>query len=336
MRLFLKSLLSSFVLFALFSVAVYFEYQRFISTPLLLPDTTYRYTVTKGSHLQKISRDISDAGLSNFPPEYLTFYGRLEKKAHLIKAGEYLIQPNTTLPQLLEQLIKGDVIQYSITIIEGIKSQHLIDMLITDKRLTHTLSSTLLSDVMKEIGKAEHHGEGVFLPETYFFTAGTSDKDILQRAFNMMTETLQKEWNDKAEGLPYKTPYEALIMASIIEKETGIAEERTAISGVFFRRLQKGMRLQTDPTVIYGMGEHYNGNIRRKDLRKDTLYNTYTRFGLPPTPIALPSKESLYAALHPAAGKSLYFVATGSEGRHQFSNTLIAHNKAVRKYQLKK
>jgi UPF0755 protein len=180
-----------------------------------------------------------------------------------------------------------------------------------------------------------NHGEGEFAPETYHFTSGTSDTQILSRAHSLMTTTLEEAWKNKAEDLPYKTPYEALIMASIIEKESGIAEERTQIAGVFVRRLELGMRLQTDPTVIYGLGTNFDGDLRRKDLTTDTPYNTYTRNGLPPTPIALPSKESIIAALHPQTGKSLFFVATGHEGRHIFSANLADHNKAVRQYQLK-
>jgi len=254
----------------------------------------------------------------------------------LIKTGEYKIVAGTTLPQLLNQFIAGQVIQYQFTIIEGMTAQQLINSIAEDKRLIHSLEETALVEVMESLNLSQQHGEGEFSPETYNFTAGTTDVALLQRAHDLMSETLAQEWNDRAENLPYKSAYEALIMASIIEKETGIAEERSEIAGVFIRRLNKGMRLQTDPTVIYGMGESYKGNIRRKDLRTDTPYNTYTRSGLPPTPIALPSKAAIHAALHPKAGKSLYFVATGHEGRHVFSNTLTAHNKAVRKYQLKK
>ena len=336
MRLLLKLSLGLIVLLVAAAILANYEYQRFITTSLNICDEGYSYTVEQGSNLQKISRDLHALELSGFPPEYLYFYGRLEEKAHLIKAGEYLIEANTTLPQLLDQFIAGQVVQYSFTIIEGTSSQQLVDMVIADERLVKTLTKTKLADVMVEIGQEKHHGEGEFMPETYFFTAGTTDKELLQRAHKMMRVSLDEMWENKADNLPYKTAYEALIMASIIEKETGIAEERPEISGVFVRRLYKGMRLQTDPTVIYGMGEQYKGNIRRKDLTTDTPYNTYTRFGLPPTPIALPSKEAIDAALHPKDGKSLYFVATKSEGRHKFSNTLTDHNKAVRKYQLKK
>ena len=332
MRLFLSSILFLVII----AGAGLYEYQRFTSTPLNLAEDGNVITVKSGSNLQKVSKELTQKGLSDFHPYYLYIYGRLVEKSHLIKAGEFLILPNTTLPELLEQLINGQVIQYPLTIVEGLTAQQLIEIVSNDKRLVSTLENTKLTAVMADINKPDNHGEGEFLPETYYFTAGMTDKDILSRAHQDMTRYLEKAWQNKADKLPYKTSYEALIMASIIERETGIAEERAEIAGVFVRRLNKGMRLQTDPTVIYGMGDKYKGNIRRKDLRTDTPYNTYTRYGLPPTPIALPSKESIDAALHPAEGKSLYFVATGSEGRHAFSNTLTAHNKAVRKYQLKK
>jgi len=336
MRLLIKTIIVLVLIVIIAFTIIWTQYQKFLTTPLQIGEEGYVYTVENGSNLLKISEDIQSAGLSSLPAKYLYIYGRLEQKAHLIKAGEYLIKQGTTLPQLLDQLISGQVIQYSFTIIEGSTSQQLINMIVADPRLTKTLTDTSLAQVMIAIGQPDNHGEGEFAPETYYFVAGTSDKEMLNRAHQLMTSTLENAWQNKAEDLPYKTAYEALIMASIIEKETGIAEERAEISGVFVRRLQKGMRLQTDPTVIYGMGEKYDGNIRRKDLTTDTPYNTYTRHGLPPTPIALPSKEAIEAALHPALGKSLYFVATGQDGRHIFSNNLKAHNKAVRKYQLKK
>ncbi|NOQ94078.1 MAG: endolytic transglycosylase MltG [Methylophaga sp.] len=335
MRLITKLLIMGILFLSVATIVINYEHDRFKASFLNVPKDGFVYTVKPGSNLKQISRDLKNAGISPFPVDYLYIYGRLQNKAHLIKTGEYLIKENTTLPELLEQLTSGKVIQYAFTIVEGLNSQQLIDMLINDSRIKKTLTETDLASVMVAIEYAGH-GEGEFLPETYFFTAGTSDKQLLQRAHQLMTSVLDDAWKNKAENLPYKTKYDALIMASIIEKETGIAEERAQIAGVFVRRLEKGMRLQTDPTVIYGMGEQYKGNIRRKDLRKDTPYNTYTRYGLPPTPIALPSKEAIHAALHPADGKSLYFVATGQDGRHIFSNTLTAHNKAVRKYQLKK
>ncbi|RLA05659.1 MAG: endolytic transglycosylase MltG [Gammaproteobacteria bacterium] len=336
MNLRVKILLSLTLILIMVLAVLWNQYQNFMTTPLQVSEDGYVYNVETGSNLRRISQDLHNAGVSELPMLYLPIYGRIEGTAHLIKTGEYLIKPDTTLPQLLKQLIGGQVVQYPFTIVEGMTAQQLINMIASDERFTKIITDISLSSVMIAIGQPDNHGEGEFSPETYYFAAGTTDKDMLIRAHKLMTLNLEQAWENKADKLPYKIPYEALIMASIIEKETGIAEERAQISGVFVRRLNKGMRLQTDPTVIYGMGEQYDGNIRRKDLKKDTPYNTYTRYGLPPTPIALPSKESIEAALHPAEGKSLYFVATGKDGRHVFSNTLQAHNKAVRQYQLKK
>jgi UPF0755 protein len=224
------------------------------------------------------------------------------------------------------------VVQYSLTIVEGMTLQQLLEQL---KQHRAIISNTEPQTLAKQLGISHSSAEGWFLPETYAFPANTQDLGFLQRAYQKMQTVLNQEWQQRAADLPYKTPYEALIMASIIEKETAAAEERAKIAGVFVRRLEKGMRLQTDPTVIYGMGAQFDGNLRRKDLRKDTPYNTYTRKGLPPTPICLPGKASIHAALHPEQGEELYFVATGKDGKHVFSKTLTEHNKAVRRYQLK-
>lgn len=335
MSLVKKLLLALLVIVAVSGFWLWQQYQAFLTEPVTI-DTDIVYHVEPGSSLMKISNDLYTNGITNKNPYWLYGYARYKNKAHLIKAGEFSITTGTTLPELLEQFIEGKVVQYPFTIVEGMTAQQLIDMVANDDRFIKTLTNYDLAAVMTELGFPDNHGEGEFAPETYHFSSGTRDIDILKRAHDLMTRTLEQAWQQKAEKLPYKTPYQALIMASIIEKETGIAEERPEIAGVFVRRLQKGMRLQTDPTVIYGMGSNYNGNIRRKDLRTDTPYNTYTRSGLPPTPIALPSKAAIEAALHPADGKSLYFVAMGQEGRHVFSNTLTEHNRAVRKYQLKK
>lgn len=333
MRIALKFFL---FLVVLIIATVSYEYHRFVTIPISLNNPSESFTIESGTNLLQISKKLTSSQISQFPPYYLYLYGRLTNQAHLIKAGQYTISHTNTLPELLTQFIEGKVIQHSFTIIEGMTAQMLIDKVVADTRLTQTLKATDLKSVMHALGKAEHHGEGEFAPETYYFQKGTTDLDILQRAHDLMMDNLNEAWANKAKDLPYKTPYEALVMASIIEKETGIAEERPEISGVFIRRLNKGMRLQTDPTVIYGLGNTFNGNLTRKHLTTDTPYNTYTRFGLPPTPIALPSKAAIEAALNPKPGKSLYFVATGKEGRHYFSKTLEEHNNAVRKYQLKK
>ncbi|HAQ50096.1 MAG TPA: endolytic transglycosylase MltG [Gammaproteobacteria bacterium] len=316
---------------------ILYEYHRFthytIKHQQVVPQT---FIITPGSSLYQVSHQLSLRQYHPFPPYYLYFYGRYQQQAHLIKAGEYTLPEETTLPELFALFVAGRVKQHSFTIIEGTTSQQLLTKIANDKRFKHVLPSSQLAEVMPLLTDKASHGEGEFAADTYYFPLNTTDKAFLQRAYHRQYAILMSEWPNRAKDLPYKTPYEALIMASIIEKETGIAEERPEISGVFVRRLKKGMRLQTDPTVIYGMGERYQGNIRSRDLTRDTPYNTYTRYGLPPSPIAIPSQEAIYAALHPAKGKSLYFVATGKEGRHAFSNTLIEHNRAVRRYQLKK
>jgi UPF0755 protein len=331
-KFFLLGLLVAFVL----SMMIWLQYQKFVTEPLNVAQQGVIYEVKSGSNLASISSELTELGLSSFPKQYFYYYGRFLGKANYIKAGQYRILPNTTLPELLEQFIKGDVIQYPFTIIEGMTAQQVFSLIQLDSRFTHTLKNTSLDDLMTMLGHEGINPEGQFAPETYYFSANSSDFELLKRANSMMTEFLSSSWENRADNLPYNSPYEALIMASIIEKETGIAEERAQIAGVFVRRLNKGMRLQTDPTVIYGLGDEFNGNLRKHHLRTDTVYNTYTRYGLPPSPIALPSKEAIVAALHPKDGTSLYFVATGKEGRHVFSNTLKAHNQAVRKYQLKK
>jgi UPF0755 protein len=333
MRLLLKLLA---VLLIVVSVAIFNEYQRFLTTPINIESTDTTFNIQSGTNLQQVSRRLTEQGITSFPASYLYWFSRYKKSAHKIKAGEYKLTPTLTLPEVLALFVKGDVVQHSFTIIEGMTSQQLLAAIASDNRFIQTLKVTDSKTIMQVLDGNDRHGEGEFAPETYYFSAGTTDKAILMRAYQLMQKTLAEAWKNKAENIPYKTPYEALIMASIIEKETGIAEERPEISGVFVRRLRKGMRLQTDPTVIYGMGDKYKGNIRRKDLTTDTVYNTYTRYGLPPSPIALPSKAAIQAALNPAEGTSLYFVATGNEGRHVFSDTLVQHNKAVRQYQLKK
>jgi UPF0755 protein len=334
MRLFLKLLLP--VLLIIVGVAIFNEYQRFLTTPINIEPTNTSFNIQSGANLQQVSRQLAEQGITPFPASYLYWYARYKDSAHKIKAGEYRLTSTLTLPDVLALFIKGDVVQHSFTIIEGMTSQQVLAAIASDNRFIQTIETTDLKTVMQMLDGNGRHGEGEFAPETYYFSAGTTDKAILMRAFQLMQKTLAEAWQNKAEKLLYKTPYEALIMASIIEKESGIAEERPEIAGVFVRRLRMGMRLQADPTVIYGMGEKYKGNIRRKDLTTDTVYNTYTRYGLPPSPIALPSKAAIQAALNPSEGTSLYFVATGHEGRHVFSDTLVQHNKAVRQYQLKK
>jgi UPF0755 protein len=258
---------------------------------------------------------------------------RIDGSAARIQAGEYLLPTGMAPPGLMRMLVRGEVVQHSLTIIEGWTFQQMMSAIQSHPMLKRTLADASGPGVMAVMAEAGLEPEGWFYPDTYRFPRDTTDVEFLRRAFRNMQQRLELEWEARAEGLPLKTPYEALILASLIERETAVPAERTRIAGVFIRRLQKGMRLQTDPTVIYGMGDAYQGKIRWRDLRADTPYNTYTRHGLPPTPIAMPSGASIRAALNPADGNELYFVSRG-DGSHQFSATLQEHNAAVRRYQL--
>ena len=312
------------------------DYQRFLKTPLINSDAGLEYHLPAGTSLRQVAADFGWLGLWNSKqdPYWFRLIARKHKLAHRIQTGEYRF-PNGSLPlQVLQQLASGKVTQYTVTLVEGLNFRDMRRALEQHPKLVAILEGMDPDQLMDVLGLPESNPEGLFLAETYQFRAGSTDVAILKRAYQAMQTLLQREWQQRDPKLPYKTPYEALIMASIIEKETALPEERPRIAGVFVRRLNKGMRLQTDPTVIYGLGEDFNGNLRRKDLRTDTPYNTYTRNGLPPTPIATPGPDSIHAALHPASGNALYFVASGNGG-HQFSTTLKQHNQAVRRYQLK-
>ncbi|MGH8561873.1 MAG: endolytic transglycosylase MltG [Nevskiales bacterium] len=264
----------------------------------------------------------------------MRLYAQLSGKATQLKVGEYRISPGMTARQLIEGLVSGRAYQHALTLIEGWTFEQMMNAVAQAPALRQTLTDTSGATVMQALGRAGEHPEGRFYPDTYHFPGGMSDVDFLRRAYNTMTQILEREWQRRAADLPLNSPYEALVLASIVEKETGQPQERAQIAGVFTRRLKLGMLLQTDPTVIYGMGSAYDGNIRLTDLKRDTPYNSYTRAGLTPTPICLPGRDAIHAALHPAAGDSLYFVAKG-DGSHQFSASLEAHNQAVRKFQLK-
>lgn len=262
---------------------------------------------------------------------------RLYGKNVLIKTGEYEVNGYYSRVQLFDLLGSGLSKQYPITLIEGSTFKEIVRSLEDSENLKGFTIDTAEFEFLDNAEVArlggERNPEGWLLPETYYFSSQSTFQDVLRRSHHAMLDRLQREWEARAKDLPLDSPYEALILASIIEKESGHIDEREKIAGVFVRRLQKGMRLQTDPTVIYGMGDSYKGNITRRDLKRDTPYNTYTRFGLPPTPIAMPGLASIKAALHPAEGSSLYFVAKG-DGSHVFSDTLEEHNRAVREYQI--
>lgn len=328
-------LLMLLVLLAVLVALVALErYREFSNAALDIPDQEMLYSVPPGSSLNKLAYDLHKRNIISYPRLFILL-GREMEAARRLQAGEYILQQGLTPRTLLELLVEGKVNQYELTLIEGHSFKEMLQRVQADPVLVQTLSDETDAEIMSFLEQPEQHPEGRFLPDTYYFTRGMTDLEFLKRAWQAMNDELTIAWEGREEGLPLQTPEEALILASIVEKETGVAEERPVIAGVFVRRLQKGMRLQTDPTVIYGIGDAYDGNIRKRDLLKDTPYNTYTRAGLPPTPIAMPGADAIHAVLHPARGKSLYFVSMG-EGRHYFSATLKQHNLAVDKFQKKK
>lgn len=305
---------------------------RELQAPLPVPAEGMTYEIRSGAALATVSRELAHAGLLAYP-QLFNWYGRLSGKAGEIRAGEYLLQPGLSAVELMQKFTVGDVHLYSFTIVEGWTFRELLQALSANEAVQATMAYEDWRGLLDELGADYSHPEGLFLPETYRFPKGISDRQLLKQAYELMQEALAEEWADRAVALPIDTPYEALILASIVEKETARADERPRIAGVFVRRLQKRMRLQTDPTVIYGIGPTFNGNLTRRDLRTDTEYNTYTRRGLPPTPIALPGRAAIRAALHPADGDELFFVATGlGDGSHKFSTTKDEHDAAVREY----
>lgn len=306
----------------------YLQYKQNIEYIFTL-ETPQIIDFPRGSTIQSLNQSLKAYGYNN--QWVLPLYGRLTGKAQRLQAGTYLLEPNTTLKAFIDKIEQGDVIRLEIRIIEGTRSTQLLEQLKNTPYLTHELTGKTEAEIAKLLN-IDGSLEGQFLPNTYQHHYGESDLNLLKRMHQALNDTLEQAWQNRAENSnQIKTPYEALILASIIEKETALHSEREQISGVFHRRLQKNMRLQTDPTVIYGMGERYQGTIYRSDLERDTPYNTYTRHGLPPTPIALASKASIEAALHPDQGQSLYFVADG-KGGHTFSNTYQEHQKAVAQY----
>ncbi len=313
------------------ATAGWWYFQRWLVTPLNIDAQGYSYELTQGQSLSHLANDLGTKNILDYP-RLLRLYARFTN-ANKVHAGEYFFAPGTTPESLLEKLKKGDVVLYQVTFVEGWTFKQALAALEKSPSIRHELTGKTDKEQLALLGLSIAHPEGWFFPDTYSFSRNTSDVEILQKSFRKMESLLNTEWEKRAANLPYKSAYEALIMASIIERETGHHSERDQIAGVFVRRLQRGMKLQTDPTVIYGMGDSYRGRITRKNLEEATPYNTYTIDGLPPTPIALPSAASIKAALNPAAGDTLYFVAKG-DGTSEFSATLDAHNQAVRRYQL--
>lgn len=308
------------------------DLQRSLDQPITLDADSELFVIERGSSLSGLASRFAQAGWIKHP-YYLRFEARRLGIGGRIQAGLYEIPGGATPRELLRKFVAGDVKTFTITFIEGTTFQEMRGVLARHPHLQQTLQEHDTSDILARVAPGLDHPEGWFFPSTYRFSAGQSDADILRRAHARLVEILDRHWVERRPELPYAKPADALIMASIIEKETGRAEERAMIAGVFVRRLEKGMKLQTDPTVIYGIGDAFDGNLRRTDLETDTPYNTYTRPGLPPTPIAMPGEAAIHAALNPAAGDALYFVGKG-DGSHVFSRTLAEHNAAVRRYQL--
>ncbi|HEY3643991.1 MAG TPA: endolytic transglycosylase MltG [Gammaproteobacteria bacterium] len=310
------------------------QYWRWVKQPLPIGAQAVDVEVMPGESLHHVAQEFADKGILVHAWDLVT-YARLHEASHGLRAGEYSIEPGTTVAGLLDLLRSGKVVMHSLTLVEGWNITEVMAAVEQDPNLKHTLTGHLTPALLAHALDLDAVSpEGMLMPDTYQFPRGTSDVAFLKRAHEAEQQELEKQWADRAPDLPYSKPYEALIMASIVEKETGQPLERGKIAGVFVRRLQKGMKLQTDPSVIYGLGEAYDGDITLKDLRTDTPYNTYTRYGLTPTPICMPGRAALAAALHPEAGNALYFVARG-DGTHQFSATLKQQNEAVAKYQLK-
>lgn len=336
-KLFNKGLPAIFTIASIvFLVAFYFSAKIYseMNTELALsePETII---FTRGSSVRSLANQLIDKGLLE-NRNYFLIWGKLTRQETRLQAGEYIIPPGITLAGLLDKMTAGDIVQHEIALIEGYTFRQILETIQQSPVITSKLQGLSDEEIMKALGHEGEHPEGRFYPDTYYVSRGVTDLELLTRAYDQMAVVLQEEWQQREEDLPLKTAYEALILASIVEKESAIAEERPLIAGLFVNRLRKNMRLQTDPTVIYGI-ENYDGDIRFKDLRKDTPYNTYTRHGLPPTPIALAGREAIHATLHPEKTNYLYFVAYGDgSGKHVFSTNLKDHEKAVDQYQRKK
>jgi len=315
------------------AILVWKTVDRWMDRPMAL-QSELQVAIPEGGNLTQLVKELRDTGVLKHP-NWLRFHARLSGAANHVRAGEYLLLPGLTPRELLRKLIAGDVVVYSVTLVEGMTVDQVLVRLWEQPKLQRTLGNvdadSLLTALQIDSGFAS--AEGVFFPDTYNYSLGASEASILLAAHKRMQLVLEEEWTRRAEDLPYRSSYEALIMASLVEKETGVGSERPDIAGVFVRRLRLGMLLQTDPTVIYGLGTRFTGNLTREHLRTPGRYNTYLSRGLLPTPIALPGRAAIHAALHPADGDTLYFVARG-DGSHHFSATLSEHNAAVRKYQV--
>jgi UPF0755 protein len=327
-----RAALALLVVAALAVLVAYGQLQRWLDAPLAVEGAAASIEIPRGQPLVTTARELAARGVLTHP-RWLQAYARATGADARIKAGEYAIEPGTTPRTLLVLLESGKVVQHSVTLVEGWTFREARRAIAQEPHLRHTLDGQDDAVVMAALGEPGQHPEGRFFPDTYLFGKGTTDLEILRQAHARMRDELATAWAARAADLPFDSPDEALVLASLIEKETALASERPRIAGVFTTRLRKGMRLQTDPTVIYGLGARFDGNLRRADLERDGPYNTYTRAGLPPTPIALPGADALRAAVNPDERGDLYFVATGlPDGSHEFTRTLAAHEAAVRRY----
>lgn len=328
MKTLIKRVLVLAVLFALVSAGglIWYGNQalRFEPLPKIV-------NVPTGTHLRSLGAILEREGVIG-NAQVFWLMGRVMGKGGTLKAGAYSLDKPLTPLELLDKIERGEIFQATVRFIEGWNWREIRAVLAAQPLLINESASMSNAELLRAIGAEETHPEGLLFPDTYFFAPHTSDIKVLRRAYRLQHEKLMAAWEKRAAGLPYRTPYEALIMASIVEKETGAAFERPQIAGVFLNRIRLGMRLQTDPTVIYGVGERFDGNLRKIDLQTDTPYNTYTRAGLPPTPIAMPSEAAILATLNPAKTEALYFVSRG-DGTHVFSSNLDAHNQAVNRFQ---
>lgn len=327
-------IVASAAIFAIFVAAALFAY-RALFAEIAIPSiesTPVKIEVVAGSSLSRVATELAEAGYLTSPTAFKV-WARLQGVENSIQIGEYELQSGITPAQLLDKIVRGESVQYRVTLVEGWTFQQALDAIWGEENISRRLNNSTAAEIASRMNLDYENPEGLLYPDTYFFTKGTTDIELLLRANERLGTILSQAWESRLGALPYANSYEALTMASIIEKESASNSERGLIAAVFITRLEQGMRLQSDPTTIYGMGDRYDGNIRRADLSEETPYNTYRIDGLPPTPIALSGAASINAALNPAAADFLYFVARG-DGSHQFSRTLEEHNAAVREYQL--
>lgn len=329
----IKKLFSLSLIVVLLAIAILvIQLLNFQHSQIVVPEASQIFMIDPGSNIKAIAEDLTRRKIIEDPWLFILL-AKLKDVETRVRAGEYRIEAGQTPDDLLETFTTGKSIQYSFTVIEGWSFRQMMKAIATDPILVQTLQGKDDTEIMQVIGHPDQHPEGLFFPDTYRFPKGTTDADFLRRAYDVMQQHLEREWMQRDSDLPLNSSYEALILASIIEKETGAGFERPLIAGVFIQRLKRNMRLQTDPTIIYGLGKSFDGDIRFRDLKKDTPYNTYLYSGLTPTPIALPGLDSIRAALHPAPTRALYFVSRG-DGTHHFSETLQEHNAAVKRFQL--